>query len=102
MKQKNLHNHRSPSKTTLFICTLTIVLLSSCSVLLPISATGKLDGTKRGTATATNILGFWTDGDASIKTAAANGGITHISTVDTKVTTYLWVFRTVETIVVGD
>lgn len=102
MKQKNLHSQMSPRKATMFICTLAIVLLSSCSVMLPISASGKVGGTKTGSATATNIFGFWIDADASIATAAKNGGITHVSTVDTKVTNYLWVFRTVETIVVGD
>lgn len=76
--------------------------LSSCSAMLPVSATGKIDGAKTGTATATNVLGFWISNDASIRAAAANGGITHVSTVDVETTNYLWVVHVYKTVVVGD
>lgn len=47
----------------------------------PITATSNPAGTKMGQASSMGILGFAT-GDSSIKTAAANGGITTISHVD--------------------
>jgi hypothetical protein len=59
-------------------------MLSSCSVTLPVCATSNPVGSKVGEATATNFLGFWVAGDASIATAAKNGGIKNISTVDIK------------------
>ena len=40
--------------------------------------------------------------DASIKTAAKNGGISKISTVDVKNTSYLGIVNQVETIVTGE
>lgn len=70
--------------------------------MLPVSATGKIDGAKTGTATATNVLGFWISNNASIRAAAANGGITHVSTVDVETTNYLWVVHVYKTVVVGD
>ena len=80
------------------------VLLSSCSVMLPLTATSNpvTANAKVGKAKATNVLGIWTDGDASIKAAATSGAITKIATVDTKVTTYLWLFKTIETTVTGE
>ena len=84
-------------------CTL-CVFLSSCAVMMPVTATSNPVTTtaKVGKSKATNVFGFWTDGDASIKTAATNGGITKIATVDTKITTILWVYKIVETTVTGD
>lgn len=59
--------------------------LSSCSVTLPITATSNPVGDKVGLAKSTQLLGFFFDGgDMSIRTAAKNGGITKISTVDFK------------------
>jgi len=44
-------------------------------------ANGKL-GTKEGEACAKSYLTLFATGDASIKTAAANGGITNVMSVD--------------------
>jgi len=44
-------------------------------------STGKI-GTKEGRACAKSYLALFATGDASIKTAAANGGITNITSVD--------------------
>lgn len=49
----------------------------------PIAATGKSGGVLRsGSASATSILGLVATGDASIRAAARNGGITEIHWVD--------------------
>jgi hypothetical protein len=72
--------------------------------MMPITATSNsvTPTAKVGKSKATNVFGFWTDGDASIKTAATNGGITKIVTVDVKITNYLFMYRIIETTVTGD
>jgi hypothetical protein len=78
-------------------------LMSSCAVTLPVNATSNPVGSKVGTATATGYLGYiFFDQDASIQTAARNGGITRISTVDIKHTSILNIVVTYETIVTGE
>lgn len=80
----------------------TAVMLSSCALTLPVNATGLTIGDKVGTAKATGYLGvLFFDQDASIQTAAKNGGITRISTVDIKQTNILNIIVTYETIVTG-
>ena len=54
----------------------------------PVGATSNTAGTKMGQATSTGIICVAT-GDSSIKTAAANGGITKISHVDYHTTSVL-------------
>jgi hypothetical protein len=78
-------------------------MLSSCSITLPVAATSNPVGAKVGSATAPVFLGvFVFDGDASIKSAAKNGGITKISTVDMKQFTILNIYSTYTTIVTGE
>lgn len=78
-------------------------LMSSCSITLPVTATSNPVGSKVGTASATGFLGIlFFDADASIKTAAQNGGITRISTVDIKQKNVLNIVITYETIVTGE
>lgn len=78
-------------------------MLSSCALTRPVNATGNPVGKKVGTAKATGYLGIlFFDADASIKTAAKNGGITKISTVDLKTTSLLNIIVTYETIVTGE
>jgi hypothetical protein len=80
-----------------------VAMMSSCSLTLPINATSNPVGSKVGTATATGYFGvFFFNADASIKTAAKNGGITKISTVDIKTTSILNLIVTYETIVTGE
>jgi hypothetical protein len=80
-----------------------VAMMSSCSLTLPINATGNTVGSKVGTATATGYFGvLFFNADASIKTAAKNGGITKISTVDIKKTSILNLIVTYETIVTGE
>ncbi|PKR81063.1 hypothetical protein CW751_05625 [Brumimicrobium salinarum] len=77
-------------------------MLASCSLTMPVNATSNPVGDKVGTAKATGFLGIlFFDADASISTAAKNGGITEISTVDIKHTSILNIVVTYETIVTG-
>jgi len=78
-------------------------MLSGCALTLPVSATSNPVGSKVGTATGTGYLGvLFFNADASIRTAAKNGGITKISTVDIKQTNMLGIIVTYETIVTGE
>ncbi|MCU0346712.1 MAG: TRL-like family protein [Saprospiraceae bacterium] len=78
-------------------------MVSSCAVTLPVNATSNPVGSKVGMAKATGYLGvLFFDQDASIRTAAKNGGITKISTVDIKPTNVLNIVVTYETIVTGE
>ena len=80
----------------------TAALLSSCSITLPVAATSNPVGKKVGTASGTTILHFLAFGvDASIQTAAKNGGITKISTVDFHTKDILGLVQTHECIVTG-
>ncbi|MFV0541843.1 MAG: TRL-like family protein [Aestuariibaculum sp.] len=79
------------------------VMMSSCALTLPVNATSNSVGSKVGTAKATGYLSMlFFDQDASIKTAAKNGGISKISTVDIKHTSILGLIVTYETIVTGE
>ena len=80
-----------------------VALMTSCALTLPVNATSNPVGSKVGTAKATGYLGYiFFDGDASIRTAAKNGGITKISTVDIKQTNVLNLIITWECIVTGE
>lgn len=77
--------------------------LSSCSITLPVGATSNAVGSKVGKSSGTcylNILCFGVD--ASIQTAAKNGGITKISTVDYTNKNVLNLLITHETTVTGE
>ena len=80
-----------------------LLMMSSCSLTLPVNATSNPVGEKVGTAKATGYLGvLFFNADASIKSAAENGGISKISTVDIKRTDMLGLIVTYETIVTGE
>jgi len=80
-----------------------VAMMSSCALTLPVNATSNPVGSKVGTAKATGYLGvLFFDADASIRTAAKNGGITKISTVDIKQGNILNLIVTYETIVTGE
>lgn len=81
----------------------TAAFFTACSITYPVTATSNEIGSKVGTATATgffHVLFF--DQDASIQTAARNGNITRISTVDIKHGNILGIIVTYETIVTGE
>jgi hypothetical protein len=80
-----------------------VAMVSSCSLTLPVNATSNPVGSKVGTAKATGFLGvLFFNADASIQTAAKNGGITKISTVDIKQSNILNLLVSYETIVTGE
>ena len=59
-------------------------------------------GTKEGRACATSILGWVATGDASIKTAAANGGISKVTSVERESKNIIGVHATYCTVVRGE
>ncbi len=69
---------------------------------LPITATSNTIGSKTGTATCTSFMSLISFGDCSAQTAAKNGEITKISTVDFKVTSVLGIISDYTTIVTGE
>ena len=88
---------------TIFALLAVVAMMSSCALTLPVNATSNPVGNKVGTAKATGYLGIlFFDADASISTAAKNGGISKISTVDIKQTSLLNLIVTYETIVTGE
>lgn len=79
-----------------------VAMVSSCALTLPVNATSNPIGDKVGTAKGTGFLGvLFFNADASIQTAAKNGGITEIATVDLKQSNVLGIIVTYETIVTG-
>ncbi len=91
-----------------------VVMLNGCAtpypmgivyteIKAPIAAgSGAMSYSKVGTAKATSILGIVATGDASIKTAAANGGIKTIKYVDYDAKNTLGVYGEYTTTVYGD
>lgn len=78
-------------------------MMSGCALTMPVNATSNALGSKVGVAKATGYLGvLFFDADASIQTAARNGGIKKISTVDIKRSSILEIIVTYETIVTGE
>lgn len=72
-------------------------------VTAPLMVTGSADKpTKVGRAVARSIFGLYATGDASIETAARNGGITKIHHVDHETQSYLGVLADYTTIVYGN
>jgi len=103
-------------KTVLALCAaVSLALLSGCAgtgavavngflysdVKGPQLVTASTAASKTGEATCTSILGAIATGDCSIEAAAKAGGITEISTVDTKVENILGLYATRTTIVRG-
>jgi hypothetical protein len=78
------------------------VVLASCSITKPVSATSNPIGSKTGKSTGTCILFICINADASITSAAKNAGISKISTVDYRTTNYLGLIQRHECIVTGE
>jgi hypothetical protein len=80
-----------------------IMALSSCSVTFPVAATSNEVGSKVGQSSGNCYLGILCfDVDASIQTAARNGGISKISTVDYTQKNILGLIITHQTTVTGN
>lgn len=88
---------------TVFVLLAVVGMMTSCALTLPVNATSNPVGKKVGVSKATGYFGvIFLDADASISTAAKNGGITKISTVDIKKTSLFNLIVTYETIVTGE
>lgn len=101
----------------LLVCAALAVLASGCVMMGPTNAAAPLmldvqspdmsfvDNSvkplKKGTATSTGLICF-TEGDASLKTAMENGGITKVHHVDYKVRNILGIVGSTTTIVWGE
>jgi hypothetical protein len=80
-----------------------LAMMGCPSVNTPVAATGNPIGSKTGQASGQIILGIIGDVDAGIVAAAAAGGITKVSTVDTQYKGFLGsVIITVTTTVTGE
>ena len=79
-----------------------IIGLSSCTITRPLGATSNPVGSKVGKAKTQSVLGFVLKPNGGVATAAKNGNISKISTIDIKTTNYLMIFNTTETIVTGE
>ncbi|MDR2982174.1 MAG: TRL-like family protein [Puniceicoccales bacterium] len=66
-----------------------------------IQATDNKIGSKKGESKLTNIIGI-AEGDISLATAAANGGVTKIATVDIKVKNILSIYSETTLVVTGE
>ena len=79
-----------------------VALLSSCSITTPIAATSNPIGSKMGKSSGYCYFGMCFNVDASVMTAAKNGGITKISTVDYRRKNILGIVQIHECIVSGE
>ncbi len=86
----------------IFITILSVLIISSCSITGPINATGNEIGHKVGYSRGTVVFGVAFDVDVSIASAAKQGGITKISTVEFKHSTILYLFNVYTCIVTGE
>lgn len=90
-------------KAFFFAAASVAMIMSSCSITLPVAATSNAIGNKVGKSSGTCYLGILCfNVDASIQTAARNGGISKISTVDYTQKNVLNLLITHETTVTGE
>lgn len=68
----------------------------------PVTTTNLEKGSKTGEASCLNVLGIVATGDCSIATAAKNGQITKIKTVDEEVSSILGLYLKRKVIVTGE
>ena len=90
-------------KSLFMLAGVAAIALSSCSITLPVNATANEVGNKVGKSSGTCYLAILCfNVDASIQTAAKNGGISKISTVDYTQKNILNIIVTHETTVTGN
>lgn len=90
------------SALTLCSCAVSRVGAIYTDISAPKASTCAGDSSKVGTSTSTTYLGLWAEGDASIEAAKKNGGITTVSSVDTKIESILGIISTFTTTVRGN
>jgi len=88
---------------SLFIAAAFAFTLASCSITLPVGA-GAADapGSKVGSSSGTVVIGLAFNQDASVKSAAANGNISKIATIDVEVKNILGIVQIYTTTVTGE
>ena len=79
-----------------------VALMGCPAVTFPMGVGDATVGAKTGQSEGKIIFGLFGDADASALTAAKNGGITKIATVDTKVKSLLGLVMTFTTTVTGE
>lgn len=84
-----------------FVAAMVLALSGCFTIDAPVNATSNPVGSKVGEASGSLIFGIGTV-DASIREAAANGGISEISTVDLEVQNILNVYQKITTTVTGE
>ncbi len=78
------------------------LLLTSCSMTMPVSSSGPVSGPKTGSASAQVIFGLYFNGDCSIEKAAQAAGITKVATVKQKQLNVLFIYQKYTTTVTGE
>ena len=68
----------------------------------PDDASGLQIGSKTGTSSMVNYAGVVAIGDASVKTAASNAGITKVKTMDVHYDSIMGIINTTTTTITGD
>lgn len=77
-------------------------MLSSCGFgTVPVGATSNTVGSKTGYSSSNRLLGFIELSDGGVAAAARQGGITKISTIDVKSSSFV-IFSSVKTTVTGE
>lgn len=79
-----------------------LLAFSGCTSIVPVSAGAGTIGSRRGEASGVWLFGLPLAADLSAATAAANGGIKRIATIDVKTTNILGLVIVKTTIVTGD
>ena len=87
-----------------FLVGLAVLVLAGCESTTPILVNSNTAGTKVGEATGSWMFNGMIGGnvDVSLQTAAKNGGITKIATVDVRVKDVLGFMQTYTTVVTGE
>lgn len=84
---------------SLFLVAVVALMLSSCSITMPVAVSRAEIGQSRGVSNTVVLLGVFLNSEYGIKEAASNGNITSaIATVDEKVTNFI-IFQTRQLIV---
>jgi len=102
-------------KISALFCAVCLLCMTGCAMVMtpamgglyselkgPGMATSNSSGAKVGKASCASILGWFATGDASIETAAKNGGITKIKSVDFEVWSILFLYARLTTVVTGE
>lgn len=77
-------------------------VFSSCTVTVPVAASGPIGGAKEGRSASVRVLGLTVQDRGDVRTAARAGGIQYVQTVDVATTRIFGIYRKSVTIVTGE